>query len=74
MAPHRDAALEAQQEVLPHGLHPLEREPVDRGRHAGRRAARMWGDRLHPFAHECLELRRGAVEHVSLRHLCVSPY
>ena len=68
MAPHRDAALEAQDQVLPDRLDRLEHAPVDLLGHARHLSARIRRLGADPLADERLEPACGPVQGVSLGH------
>jgi hypothetical protein len=68
VAAQHDAALEAQQEVLPDRLHGLEAEPVHALRHTRDRGARMGRLGLDALPDERLETAGGAVERIALGH------
>ena len=68
VAPHRDAALEAEEQVLPDRLDALEPAPVDRLRDAGDEPARMRGRRRQAEPDERVEPRCGAMEGVAFGH------
>jgi hypothetical protein len=68
VAAQDDAALEAEQEVLPDRLDRLEPPPVEALRDAGEPAARMRRRDLEPLADEYLEPPRRPVERVAFGH------
>ncbi len=68
VTPHRDAAFEAEEEVLPDRLDALEPAPVDRLRDAGDEPPRMRGRRRQAEPDERAEPRCGAVEGVAFGH------
>jgi hypothetical protein len=68
MAPHRDATLEPEQEVLPNRLDSVEPAPVDRGGYPGHKPAWMRRAGGEPEPDERTKPRGRAMEGVALRH------
>ena len=68
MTPHRDAAFEAEEEVLPHRLDALEPAPIDRLRNARDEPPRMWRGGRQAQPNERAKPRGGAVEGVAFGH------
>jgi hypothetical protein len=68
VAAEHDAALEAEQEVLPDRLDRLEHAAVDDASNARRLSARVRALRLDAFPDERLEPARGALERIAFRH------
>ena len=68
MAPHDEAAVEVEQEVLADRLDTFEHTPVDLPRNAGQLRARVRRLDLEPLADEHLEPLRSAHERVAFGH------
>ncbi len=69
MAPHYNASLEPQKEVLADRFHALEDAAVDRTRDAGREAAGVRALGLDALADKHLQPARDPMEAVALGHV-----